>query len=171
MPPVTSLRCPSHTDSCPVLGSLPPNVTRSQSGPFRTKLSRDELHAIQNLLLKCLSHARDHAASVWQPHAVWLCFCPPWASVLEETDPCAGSHPGSGGRVSSGTCACGTAPPTGPGIEVSRSAAGRGAPAGRWHWLALGGPGSASDPGSLLELGRSGPETWLIIQKYHNATK
>lgn len=41
---------------------------------------------------------------------------------------------------------------------MSRSAAGRGAPAGQWHWPALGDPESAYGPGSLLELGGSGPE-------------
>lgn len=59
--------------------------------------------------------------------------------------------------VSNGTYAYGTAPPVGPGTEVSHSAAGRGAPAGQWHWPALGGPESTYGPGSLLELGRSRP--------------
>lgn len=58
-------------------------------------------------------------------------------------------------RVSSGTCACGTAPLAGPGTEVSRSAAGRDARAGQWHWPAPGGPESAYGPGSPLELERS----------------
>lgn len=62
-------------------------------------------------------------------------------------------------RVSNGTCACGTAPPVGPGTEVSHSAAGRGAPAGQWRWPALEDPESAYGPGSLLELGRSGSES------------
>uniref|UniRef100_A0A3Q3E6W4 Uncharacterized protein n=1 Tax=Hippocampus comes TaxID=109280 RepID=A0A3Q3E6W4_HIPCM len=50
--------------------------------------------------------------------------------------------------ISSGTCACGTAPPGGPGTEVSRSAAGRGAPEGLWHWPAPGGPESTYGPES-----------------------
>lgn len=100
--------------------------------------------------------------------------------LLEESDPGAGHRPrpgqvrlkvGVGEReppvVSNGTCACGTAPPVGPGTEVSRSAAGRGAPAGRWRWTALGGPESACGPGSLLGLGRPGPQrircTLIII--------
>lgn len=85
-------------------------------------------------------------------------------------DPGAGPRPRSGEvggsvlgtsypiGVSSGTCACGTAPPVGPGTELSHSAAGRGVPADQWHLPALGGPESAYGPESLLELGRSGPE-------------
>lgn len=61
--------------------------------------------------------------------------------------------------VSNGTCVFGTVPPGGPGTEVSRSGAGRDAPTNQWRWLALEGPESAYGPGSLLELGRSGPET------------
>ncbi len=113
--------------------------------------------------------------SLRQQHAVWVCFSRadrPLAWVLEELDPGAGPRPrpgqvrlkvGVGERepqgVSNGTCACGTAPPVGPGTEVSHSAAGRGAPAGQWRWPVLGGPESAYGPGSLLELGRSGPES------------
>lgn len=113
--------------------------------------------------------------SPWQQHAAWVYFSGagrPLAWVLEESDPGAGPRPrpgqvrlkvGVGEReshgVSNGTCACGTAPPVGPGTEVSHSAAGKGAPAGQWRLPALGGPGSASGPGSLLELGRSGPES------------
>lgn len=86
----------------------------------------------------------------------------PLAWVLEESGPGASPRPrpgrvrlkvGVGEReprgVSSGTCACGTVPPAGPGTEVSRSAAGRGAPAGQWRWPALGGLESAYGPGSL----------------------
>lgn len=92
--------------------------------------------------------------------------------MLEELDPGSGLRlrPGQvslkvgvGERnphgVSIGTCACGTAPQAGPGTEVSRSAGGRGAPAGQWRWPALEGPESACGPESLLELGRSGPES------------
>ena len=61
--------------------------------------------------------------------------------------------------VSNGTCACGTALPVGPGTGVTRSAAGKGAPAGQWHWPVLGGPESAYGPGSLLKPGRSGAQS------------
>lgn len=117
--------------------------------------------------------------SLWQQHAVWVCFSAadrPLAWVLEEWEPGAGPRlrPGQvrlkvgGGerepqRVSNGTCVCGTAPPVGPGTEVSHSAAGRGAPAGQWRWPALGGPESAYGPGSLLKLGRPGPEYIYIL--------
>lgn len=124
----------------------------------RAELRGEELHAALYSLLKCFSHARDHAVSVnqtcrslppilWRKHAVWVCFsgadCP-LARVLEELNPwcwssseawtgqtedgCWGPEPH---EVSSGTCAYGTAPPVGPGTEVNRSAAGRGAPAGQ----------------------------------------
>lgn len=122
--------------------------------------------------------ARRPKLSVPPRHPVWVFFSGaerPLAGVLEGVGPrcwsspealgqvrlelgsCLG-EPGSHG-VSSGTCVCGTAPPAGPGTEVSRSAAGRGAPAGRWRSPAPGGPGSASGPGSLLELERSGPDS------------
>lgn len=58
-----------------------------------------------------------------------------------------------GGRISSGTCACGTVPPGAPGTARSRSVGGRGVLAGLWRWpapLGLGstyGPGSPSTPG------------------------
>lgn len=58
-------------------------------------------------------------------------------------------------RVSSGTCACDTAPLAGPGTVVSRSAAGKGARAGQWHWLVLEGPELACGPESPSEPGRS----------------
>jgi len=64
--------------------------------------------------------------------------------------------------VSNGTCVCGTAPPVGPGTEVSRSAAGRGALASQWHWPAPGGPESAYGPGSLLKPGRSGSQSTFV---------
>lgn len=110
----------------------------------------------------------------WQQNAVWVCVSgadSPLAWELE-LDPSASPllRPGQvrlkvgvGDQeppgISSGTCACGTAPPVGPGTEVSRSAAGRGAPASRWRWPSLRGLESAFGPGSLLELRRSEPES------------
>ena len=144
----------------------------------------DEQHAALNSFLKCFSHAPDHAVSVTQTCnpaintlAAICCLglpcwsrSPRWARVLEELDLVfvpglvrsdwrltLGSRSPRG--VSNGTCACGTAPPVGPGTEVSRSAAGRGAPAGQWRWPAPGGPELAYGPESLSELGRSGADS------------
>lgn len=145
----------------------------------------EELHAAFNSLLKCFSHAWDHAVSVSQtfrPATITLAatcclglLLWSWSPVglgARAVRPRCWSSPGQvrlkvgvgereTHRVNNETCACGTAPPEGPGTEVSRSAAGRGAPAGLWHWPALGGPESAYGPGSLLELGRSG---WHFAQ-------
>ncbi len=49
---------------------------------------------------------------------------------------------------SSGTCACGTAPPGAPGTAESWPAGGRGAPGGQWHWPAPADPASACGPRS-----------------------
>lgn len=146
-----------------------PEFHRNPCGLFRPELKNCMLPR----LLKCFSHAWNHAAvAVTQtaPSAVQSSrnIVPAGSELLRRRAPI-----GSGGarrtqlstgrvrlkvgvpRVSSGTCACDTAPPAGPGTAVSRSAAGKGARAGQWHWLVLGGPELACGPESPSEPGRS----------------
>lgn len=137
-------------------------------------LSRRELkNCMLPRLLKCLSHARNHAA-VAVTQAALPAVLSSRNNVPTGCDPFDAARPlalvarrtrfyPTGQvrlkvgvpRVSSGTCACDTAPPAGPGTVVSRSAAGTGARAGQWHWLVLGGPELACGPESPSEPGRS----------------
>lgn len=134
----------------------------------------EELHAAS--LLKCFSHAQNHAAvSVCHPNWPPCCLQVPATTSRLGPPPLMPSArwlgceknlvlvswPGQTDlkvgipRINNGTCACDTAPPAGPGTVVSRSAAGKGARAGQWHWLGLGGPELACGPESPSEPGRS----------------